>query len=119
MADPHPDFLGKDFFAIITKAKEGVAPDALAAKLPAHLEHQVKLEQEGILFAAGPLMAEDGSRRGLIVIRAGSYDEARKIADTDPFHAEGLREYTVDKWTVNEGSYSVRFTYSDQNVTVE
>ena len=118
MADHH-DMLGKTFFAIVTQPAPGTTPDQLRATLPAHLDHQVKLEKEGILFAAGPLDAEDGSRRGLIVIRAESFEEARGIADTDPFHAQGLRTYTVEQWTVNEGSYTVRLTYSDQRLALE
>ena len=118
MADHH-DMLGKTFFAIVTQAAPGMTPERLQAALPAHLDHQVKLEKEGILFAAGPLDAEDGSRRGLIVIRAVSFEDARRIADTDPFHAEGLRTYTVEQWTVNEGSYTVRLTYSDQRLALD
>ncbi|MDE0060135.1 MAG: YciI family protein [Defluviicoccus sp.] len=118
MADHH-DMLGKTFFAILTEAAPGTTRERLGATLPAHLDHQVRLEQEGILFAAGPLDAEDGSRRGLIVIRAESFEEARRIADTDPFHAQGLRTYTVERWTVNEGSYTVRLTYSDQRLALD
>ena len=117
MADSH-HMLGKTFFAILTEAAPDTTPEQLRAALPAHLDHQVKLEKDGILFAAGPLDAEDGSRRGLIVIRAESFAEARGIADTDPFHAEGLRTYTVERWTVNEGSYTVRLTYSDQRLSL-
>ena len=117
MAD-HNDMLGKTFFAILTEAAPDTTPEQLRATLPAHLDHQVKLEKDGILFAAGPLDAEDGARRGLIVIRAESFAEAHGIADTDPFHAEGLRTYTVERWTVNEGSYTVRLTYSDQRLSL-
>ena len=118
MADHH-DMLGKTFFAILTAPAPGATREQLGATLPAHLDHQVKLEKEGILFAAGPLDAEDGSRRGLIVIRAESFEDARRIADTDPFHAQGLRTYTVEQWTVNEGSYTVRLTYSDQRLALD
>lgn len=118
MADHH-DMLGKTFFAILTEAAPDTTPEQLRATLPAHLDHQVALEKQGVLFAAGPLDAEDGSRRGLIVIRADSFEDARRIADTDPFHAQGLRTYTVEQWTVNEGSYTVRLTYSDQRLSLD
>ena len=118
MADHH-DMLGKTFFAILTEAAPDTTPEQLRATLPAHLDHQVALEKQGVLFAAGPLDAEDGSRRGLIVIRANSFEDARRIADTDPFHAQGLRTYTVEQWTVNEGSYTVRLTYSDQRLSLD
>jgi uncharacterized protein len=88
--------------------------------LRAHLEHQIRLEKAGIMFAAGPMVNEDGTPGGgLIVIRAESFAAAKAIADSDPYHSAGLRTYTLRRWTVNEGSYTVRVNYSDQSVTVE
>ena len=50
--------------------------------LPDHLEHQVSLEERGIMFAAGPLFEKDDAppRAGLIIIRANSFAEADEIA---------------------------------------
>jgi uncharacterized protein len=113
-----PKFLGKQFYVIVTKP---VAPrEALDKVLPEHLEHQVKLEKSGILFAAGPMANEDGSTAGgLIVIRADSFAAAKAIADSDPYHRAGLRTYSLTRWTVNEGAYSVRINYSDQSVSID
>lgn len=111
--------LGKTLYVIITSAAPGVTPEQLGAVLPAHLEHQVKIERDGILFAAGPVQTEDGGRRGLIIIRAGSFAEAKTIAESDPFHAQGLRQYTLERWSMNEGGFSVRVSYSDQKMTIE
>ena len=110
--------LGKEFYVILTRP---VKPAEEVMKvLPKHLERQVELEKAGILFAAGPLF-EDGAERahaGLIIIRAKSFAEAKEIADADPLHAAGLREYTVDRWSLNEGSYSLTVNYSDQTVSI-
>jgi len=112
------NFLGKDFYVIVTTP---VAPrEALDKMLAEHLAHQIRLEKDGIMFAAGPLTAEDGTRvGGLIVIRAESFAAARAIADSDPYHKNGLRKYTLQRWTVNEGSYGIRVNYSDQTVSIE
>jgi uncharacterized protein YciI len=111
-------FLGKNFYVVITTP---TAPrEKLEPLIPAHLANQVRLEKEGIMFAAGPLTKEDGTRHGgMFVLRANSFDEARAIADADPLHKAGLRAYTLMRWTVNEGSYGVRINYSDQTVTIE
>ena len=95
-----------------------VAPrEELDKMLAEHLAHQIKLEKQGIMFAAGPLTGEDGDRvGGMIVIRAESFAAARAIADSDPYHKAGLRNYTLTRWTVNEGSYGIRVNYSDQTV---
>ncbi len=88
--------------------------------LPEHLDHQIGLEKSGIMFAAGPMANPDATPAGgLIVIRAMDFAEAKAIADSDPFHKSGLRSYTLRRWTVNEGSYSLRVTYSDQKVTID
>jgi uncharacterized protein YciI len=112
------NFLGKDYYVIVTTP---VGPrEELDKMLAEHLTHQIKLEKQGIMFGAGPLAAEDGTRAGgLIIIRASSFAEARAIADSDPYHKNGLRTYTLTRWTVNEGSFTVRVNYSDQTMTIE
>jgi uncharacterized protein YciI len=112
------NFLGRNLYVIVTTP---VAPrEELDKILPEHLKHQIRLEKDGIMFAAGPLTGEDGNRvGGLIVIRADSFAAARAIADSDPYHKRGLRKYTLQRWTVNEGSYGLRVNYSDQTVTIE
>lgn len=112
------NFLGKELYVIVTTPV--VSREELDKMLPEHLAHQIKLEKQGIMFGAGPLAGEDGARfGGMVIIRANSFAEARMIADADPYHKNGLRTYTLTKWTVNEGSYGIRINYSDQTVTIE
>ena len=106
--------LRKRLWVVITKA---VAPrEELDKVLEAHLMHQIRLEKEGIMFGAGPLSNADGSPTGtgMIIIRAESEAEARRIADQDPFHAKGLRTYTLQQWSLNEGRVTITIDYSDQ-----
>lgn len=111
-------FLGKELYVIFTSPVG--PPDEIAKMLPEHLERQVALEKSGILFAAGPMFEEGGEKpvRGMVIVRADSFDHAREIADGDPFHKAGLREYKIDRWMVNEGSYSVTVNYSDQSAII-
>lgn len=90
--------------------------DYLAPHLREHilwLEHQ---ERIGTLFLSGANRAGDewdGS--GTAIIRAGSLTQARAIADTEPFHREGLRKNTVHGWLLNEGSLQLNIRlFSDQ-----
>lgn len=73
--------------------------------LPDHLRYQKKLESDGVLFAAGPLLTAEGERtgRGLIILKATTAEEAAAIADGDPLHAGGFRIYTLDRWSPREG----------------
>ena len=110
--------LQKDLYVIFTRA---VAPrEEIMKMLPQHLERQVELEKQGILFAAGPMEPEDSDkpRTGMIIVRADSFEHANEIAMGDPFHAAGLREYDVWNWSMNEGSFTVTINYSDKSADV-
>jgi uncharacterized protein YciI len=114
---PTQAFLGKEVYAIRTRP----AGDAISREmLTKHLANQVALEKEGIMFAAGPLYDEGAETPdgGLIVVRASSFEEAHRIAMRDPLHASGLRTYTLQRWRINEGSYTVTVNYSDQSVQI-
>jgi hypothetical protein len=110
--------LQKDLYVIFTRP---VAPrDKIMELLPKHLERQVELEKQGILFAAGPMQSQDEGkpRTGMIIIRADSFEHAHEIAMGDPFHAEGLREFDIWNWSMNEGSLNITINYSDQSAVV-
>jgi hypothetical protein len=106
--------LGLKLWVITTKTV--VDREKAAPLLQAHLEYQVRLEKQGVMFGAGPLRNPDGSRAdlGLIIIRAASADEARRTADSDPMHQAGARTYTLHEWTLNEGRLTVSIDLSDQ-----
>ena len=110
-------FLRKHFWVIETRQVPG--KEIPPAMMQAHLAHQVKLEKAGILFAAGPVMTEGESQFGMIVIRATSRDEARKIADSDPMHQGGFRRYVLRDWMVNEGRVNVKLNFSDGTYSFE
>ena len=112
------DMMQKDLYVIFTRA---VAPrEEIMKMLPQHLERQVELEKQGILFAAGPMEPEDSEkpRTGMVIVRADSFEHANEIAMGDPFHAEGLREFDIWNWSMNEGSFTVTINYSDQSAAV-
>ena len=94
----------------------------LAPYVVAHLEHQRKLEQDGVLFAAGPLMTDDGQMHrgeGLFVIRAESLREAHEIVSADPMHVSGARRFRIRPWLINEGSLSLTVRLSAARGTLE
>lgn len=55
----------------------------------------------------------------MIIVRAASFEEAKAIADRDPYHRQGLRTYTIDRWMLNEGTVSIRVNHSDGNGTID
>ena len=112
------EMLQKDLYVIFTRP---VAPrEEIMKMLPQHLERQVELEKQGILFAAGPMEPQDDTkpRTGMIIIRADSFEHANEIAMGDPFHAAGLREFDIWNWSMNEGSFTVTINYSDKSAAV-
>lgn len=88
---------------------------------PRHIAYQLELERKGILFAAGPFVDEKGKPQGagMIVIRARTLAEARRIAEADPFHRLGYRRFRIQGWQVNEGGFSLNVRFSDQGFALE
>lgn len=87
--------------------------------LPAHLDYQAELEQQGRLVMAGPLSDPSGELMegvGMIIYRAESLEAAKALADADPMHRTGTSEYTLRRWLVNEGSFQLDIKLSAQSV---
>lgn len=110
----HAKMLKKKLWVVMSKAV--APPDQVKQHLQKHLEHQIRLEKQGILFGAGPATAPGASAPsfGLIIIRAEDEPAARKIADSDPMHANGVRTYELYAWSLNEGRIGLTIDYSDQ-----
>ncbi len=109
-----PQMLQKQLYVIHTKPTNGLGP--VMDNLGPHLEFQVKIEQDGVMFAAGPFWADDEETwegEGMVIIRADSLAHARDIAGSDPMHTSGARSFTVRPWLVNEGGFSLHVTFSD------
>ncbi len=109
--------LALELFVVMSTPAQ--SPYELKAQLPAHLAYQERLEQAGALAFAGPLSDLQGEQMqgmGMIVYRAQSLESARALADADPMHVSGAREYTLRRWLVNEGSLTLSVTLAGQTV---
>lgn len=118
--DASREMLQKQLYAIFTTPTDGLGP--VFANLEEHLKYQVQIEQEGVMYAAGPLWTDDEQSwegEGLVVVRAASRDEAVAIAERDPMHKSGARSFTVRPWLINEGTVTVRLDYSTQKFTIK
>jgi len=118
VADMTRKMLRKKFYVVLSKPV--VAPDKLQPFLSAHLEYMIGLEKRGHVFASGPLADGAGppTGAGLTVLRAKDLNEARALAEGDPFFVNGLRTFALKEWTVMEGTLGVRVNLSDQTVEV-
>ena len=111
--------LQKQLYAIFTRPVNGMGP--VFENLEAHLQFQVGLERDGIMFAAGPMWSDDEQSwegEGMVVVRAASRQEAIAIAERDPMHKSGARSFHVRPWLINEGTLTVRLDYSSQTFTL-
>ena len=113
------EFSRKELYVSFTR--HGAPREKIMELLPKHLERQVELEKQGILFAAGPMEPQenDKPRTGMIIIRADSFEDANAIAMGDPLHAAGLREFDIWNWSMNEGSFTVTICYSNQSASIK
>ncbi len=114
-----PRVVNENLYAVLTIPV--VEREKIMEALPNHLDYQVSLEERGIMFAAGPLFDQDDAppRASLIIIRANSFAEAEEIAKADPMHARGLRSYTLDKWQINEGGFTLKVQFAKRMTTLD
>lgn len=95
-------------FWVYSTATEGATHEDLMAARRDHLLWQFENQNSDKLLGAGPVFDPDSEGppvAGMYFLVAGTAAEARAHADTDPFHAKGLREYTIKRWSLNESSY--------------
>src|SRR5271168_4865426 len=90
--------LRKKLYVLISKPI--VPPEKLQPFLMAHLEYMIGLEKRGVVFASGPLAdsGEPPSGHGMTVLRAKDAEEARALAEEDPFFINGLRTFEIKEW---------------------
>jgi uncharacterized protein YciI len=84
-----------------------------------HLRWVIDSENQGKIFASGPFVAKGsmpgkpGSPAGgMTLIRAISFDEAKEIADTDPYIVNDVVKYELKEWLLMEGSFSLKISFS-------
>ncbi|OOG71975.1 hypothetical protein B0E45_09500 [Sinorhizobium sp. A49] len=69
-------------------------PGALQLRLdtrPDHVAYLNDLNAKGILKMAGPFLGDDGKPTGsLVIVKAETIDDARAIAEADPYAKAGL-----------------------------
>lgn len=107
------EMLNKDLYVVFTKPINGLG--LVMKNLEKHLEFQMSLEKKGIMFGAGPFWEDneiDWNGEGMVIIRAKSLLEAKKIASNDPMHKSGARSFTVRPWLLNEGALNISLNYS-------
>jgi uncharacterized protein YciI len=81
-----------------------------------HLKYALQLEQDGVLFAAGPFVDDEGKMvgDGMFIVRANTKAEAAEILAKDPIHVGNYRRCTVYGWTLHEGKLNVSLDLSTQ-----
>lgn len=110
--------LGLPLFAILSSDVED--PQVLDAHLNDHLDYMIGLEKQGILFGSGPFKNSRGhiTGGGLTIVRALTFEDARRLAEQDPFIECGLTTFEVRSWTLSGGSLTLTINFSDQSANV-
>lgn len=63
--------------------------------LPEHIAYLDKLDQQGHILARGPFTDRSG---GLVIYKATSFEEAKKLAENDPHVLKGVRTLKLKEW---------------------
>ena len=112
--------LAKKLYVVFTKPVNGLGP--IMEVLDAHLAYQNKIQDEGIMFGAGPFSddtEENWNGDGMVIIRADSMTAAKEIAENDPMHKAGARTYEIRPWLLNEGKITIDLTFSNKSMMLK
>ena len=60
-----------------------------------HIDYLTKKADEGKIFARGKFAGNEG---GLVIYMAESLDEAKKLAESDPYVSSGARVLELYEW---------------------
>lgn len=64
----------------------------------AHVAHLKRLDQQGKLVMCGPFNDHKG---GMVIVKAESLEEAKEIAEADPFVRQGVESYELRTWELS------------------
>ena len=97
---------------LVTPASPAKPPADTAQLQLDHLAHLKSVMAGGKGVIAGP-MAGDGRLRGILVLRVGSMEEARAIADSDPAVKAGQLAIEIHPWFAADGIMKPVFNPAD------
>jgi uncharacterized protein len=93
-------------FGFLTSGpNRGQDPEQAKRLQAAHLAHMTDQHAQGALLAAGPIGEGGGDRRGIVVYRAKTMEEARARAEADPAVKAGRLVVELYAWTVPKGVF--------------
>ena len=119
-ADALDTGMGAELFFYVTRPT-GSFEDVVEI-LPAHMDFIHGIEDSGVMVMGGQTTFEaaaDAGGYGLVVIRASSFEEAREIAESDPMHTTGVRDFELFRWNINEGFTTIELRFSDQSFVIK
>ena len=112
--------LAKKLYVVFTSPVNGMRP--VMEVLDEHLAYQNKIQNEGIMFGAGPFSdaaEQNWDGDGMIIIRADTMAAAKIIADNDSMHKAGARSYKIRPWLLNEGKVTIDLKFSNKSMEIE
>ena len=97
-----------------------VDPSKMQPALLAHYRWIIDLEQQGLVFASGPLFAEEGKPGvGMTIFRVRDEAAAAALGAGDPFVTGGGATFEIRRWQINEGRVTISVDFSDQTYRLE
>lgn len=92
------------YFGFLERGPNRGQDEATAKRLQAeHLAYMDGQSKEGKLIVAGPFMV-DGDRRGIVVYRVATAEEAKQRAEADPMVKIGRLAVELHPWQVPQGA---------------
>ena len=83
---------------------EDLSRDSLRTIMSDHIQYQLRLQKSGQALAGGGFRAAGDDVLGMTLLRVGSIEEAKRLAEDDPAVAAGRFSAVVYEWYVPAGT---------------
>ncbi|WP_052402841.1 YciI family protein [Muricoccus aerilatus] len=89
-------------------------PSRIGLVLLAHYRWIIEMEKRDSILLSGPLSdRQGGAGVGMTILRTETWEEAERIAASDPFCTSGAMTFEIMAWQVNEGRLKLSVDLSD------
>lgn len=94
------DYGMKSYILVILKSGTNQSTDKekKAESFKGHFENMNKMVEEGKLIVAGPISKNDNNYRGIFIINAADFEEAKSLISNDTAIKNGYLDFELYKW---------------------
>ena len=80
-----------------------------------HIDYVETFYQKKLAYASGPLLDENGNKKGGLLVSRMTLSEAKDFIKNDPFFIEDIADFEIKNFTPSNSSTSINQDWCLQN----